>query len=189
MSKHDIKKGDRVTWCDYRSDRVVKGEVLKVFRNGRAQVLSGEDFEKYNIELSRLSVRERQGTLIEVPEVEEKPIAHWEIEEEGLDLGAIERVDELLLPPTSLPPTDLPPTDLPPTSLPPTSLPPTDLPPTDLPPTNLLPGHWIEKKIIHGDIYLYERWREDVEVKGIKKQVKRSRYLEKVTATNERTTK
>ena len=138
----DIKKGDRVTWIDYRSDAEIKGEVLKVFRNGRAQVLSA-DFEKFSIELNRLRVKQRQITLIEVPEVEEKPINHWEMEEDFQANG---------------------------------------LPPTNLPPTNLLAGHWIEKKIIHGDIYLYERWREEVEVKGIKKRVKRSKYLEKVAA-------
>jgi hypothetical protein len=89
MNERDIKKGDRVTWVDYKSDRVVKGEVLKVETrnyptgtlsgnaslqsNGRAQVLSGQDFQKYSIELSRLQVRlPRQGTLIEVPQVEEQ---------------------------------------------------------------------------------------------------------------------
>jgi hypothetical protein len=94
MNKHDIKKGDRVTWIDYRSDAEVKGEVLKVFRNGRAQVLAN-DFEKYNIELNRLSVKQRQGALIEIPETEEKPINHWEMEGNGLDLAALEEVNNL----------------------------------------------------------------------------------------------
>ncbi|NJM90336.1 MAG: hypothetical protein HC847_27575 [Hydrococcus sp. RU_2_2] len=146
MSKHDIKKGDRVTWTDYKSDRPVKGQVLKVFRNGRAQVLSA-DFEKFNIELSRLSVHSRQVALIEMPEIEEEPIRHWETDADGIDL------------------------------------PPNNLPPNNLPPNNLPPNSWIESKEIRGQTYQYARWREEVEVNGIKKVVKRSRYLEKVTSS------
>jgi hypothetical protein len=156
MSKHDIKKGDRVTWTDYKSDAQVKGQVLKVFRNGRAQVLSA-DFEKFNIELSRLSVHSRQVALIEMPEIEEEPIRHWETDADGIDL--------------------------PPNNLPPNNLPPNNLPPNNLPPNNLPPNSWIESKEIRGQTYQYARWREEVEVNGIKKVVKRSRYLEKVTSS------
>lgn len=80
------------------------------------------------------------------------------------------RVEGESLPPNSLPPNNLPPNNLPPNSLPPNSLPPNSLP----------PNSWIETKKIRGQIYKYARWREEIEINGIKKMVKRSRYLEKV---------
>jgi hypothetical protein len=60
-----------------------------------------------------------------------------------------------------------------------------NLPPNNLPPNNLPPNSWVESKKIRGQIYRYARWREEIEVKGVKKKVKRSQYLEKVNAADE----
>jgi hypothetical protein len=71
------------------------------------------------------------------------------------------------------------PNNLPPNSLPPNNLPPNNLPPNSLPPNKVPPNSWIETKTVRGQTYNYARWREEVEVDGVKRKVKRSRYLEK----------
>jgi hypothetical protein len=178
MSKHDIKKGDRVTWTDDKSDAQVKGQVLKVFRNGRAQVLSA-DFEKFNIELSRLSLHSRQLALIEMPEIEEELIRHWETDADGIDL-----------PPNSLDPNSLDPNSPDPNSPDPNSPDPNspdpnspdpNSPDPNSPDPNFLdpnlpqPGNY-EKKKVKGHLYLYWRWWDG--------KVRRSRYVGKVEANN-----